>query len=130
MGATGLSEPDPSGGGYLGRAPFGQDVGATANRQGAEEMEAKEAVQAAKNYILSLYEDEEIVDVGLEELEFVADASPDSWKVTIGFRRQWRGRPSPPPLAPKSERTYKTVRIRDDDGRLIALKHRDVSAPT
>lgn len=95
-------------------------------------MVASEAVQAAKDYILELFKDEKIARVGLEELEFRAEDA--MWEVTIGFQRPWQAEPSdilprvlrPPP--PKTDRTYKTVCIRDD-GTVVSLKHRDVSIP-
>ena len=55
-------------------------------------MVAIEAVQAAKTYILEIFEDEQIVEVGLEELEY-RDKDPGVWKVTIGFRRRWQTTP-------------------------------------
>ncbi|MDE2653629.1 MAG: hypothetical protein F4107_03560 [Gemmatimonadetes bacterium] len=95
-------------------------------------MVASEAVQAAKDYILDLFKDEEIVRVGLEELEFRAEDA--TWEVTIGFQRLWQS-DSPAqlgnvvlPSPPKPGRTYKTVCIRDD-GTVISLRHRDVSVP-
>ena len=93
-------------------------------------MVAGEAVQAAKEYILEVFKDEEIARVGLEELE-LKDAI---WKVTIGFQRSWRtdsSDPLPRVLFPplKTDRIYKTVQIRDDDGSVISLKHRDMSVP-
>ena len=92
-------------------------------------MVATEAVEAAKKYIRSLYKDEPIVDVGLEELEF-ADKDPGVWEVTIGFRRRWQGGSEVKNLfSPRVARTYKTVRIRDD-GTLISVKHRNVSYST
>ena len=92
-------------------------------------MVATEAVQAAKKHILNLYKDEPIVNVGLEELEF-ADKAPGVWEVTIGFSRRWQGGSgSGAVFGPSDDRTYKTVRIRDD-GTLISVKHRDVSIPT
>ena len=93
-------------------------------------MEATEAVQAAKAYILGLFKDENIARVGLEELEFRAEDS--IWEVTIGFHRLWQS-DSPTkleivlfPRPPNRDRTYKAVCIRDD-GTVISLKHRDVS---
>ena len=99
-------------------------------------MEAVQAVKAVKEYILEVFEDEGIVEIGLEELELDSGV----WEVTIGFRREWQKpyAPSPPPTGiheifrlrgPKrEERTYKTVRIRQD-GTVISMKHRDVSVP-
>ena len=93
-------------------------------------MIATEAVQAAKDHILELFEDEKIARVGLEELEFRAEDAV--WAVTIGFDRLWQSDSPvqlgnvllPPPS--KTDRTYKTVCLRDD-GTVISLKHRDVS---
>lgn len=95
-------------------------------------MVATEAVQAAKAYILELFKDEKIAHVGPEELEFKAEDA--IWEVTIGFCRLWTSDSSaqwgnvPLPRPPNPDRTYKTVRIRED-GTVISLKHRDVSVP-
>ena len=93
-------------------------------------MVAKEAVRAAKERTIDLFQDEGVLDVGLEELEYL-DGAPGVWEVTIGFRRIWKG-PDPVgnPLAllsgRTSARTYKTVRI-SEDGEVLALKHREVA---
>ncbi len=94
-------------------------------------MRAKDAVRAAKKYIVDLFQDEEVRDIGLEELEY-RDGLPEVWEVTIGFRRVWK-KPDAESSSMvdllsrgTSARTYKTVRIRDD-GKVLALKHREVS---
>ncbi len=92
------------------------------------EMVAKEAVRLAKQYIRDLYADEQIVDLGLEELE-ISDTEPETWSVTIGFRRKWQDETAPVALPfLRGQRTYKVVRFHND-GTLVALKHRDVSVP-
>ncbi len=90
-------------------------------------MQAMEAVNKAKEFILVMFAEEEIMELGLEELEYV-DEGAGVWEVTFGFRRRWEGRPLPPPYPPRSDtkRTYKKVRIRDD-GTFISLKHRNVT---
>ena len=50
-------------------------------------MDVKEAVRTAKDYLADLYIDEEIVNVGLEEVRY--DYDTDKWHVTIGFSRPW-----------------------------------------
>ena len=50
-------------------------------------MDVKEAVRAAKEYVVDLFDGEEIDYVGLEEVEF--DHESDQWKITIGFSRPW-----------------------------------------
>ena len=101
-----------------------------------EAIEARGAVKAAKEFILEMFRDEEIVELGLEELELVDEGS-GVWEVTLGFRRGWQGvnEPNTPAAglpgllrlpSPKRERTYKTVRVRVD-GKIMAMTHRDVS---
>lgn len=83
-------------------------------------MNVKEAVRVAKAHIIDLFEEEGIVDVGLEEVDF---ESSDTWVVTIGFSRPWNrtvgsvmgGRPS---------RSYKAVRIQDVDGEVLSVRDR------
>ena len=92
-------------------------------------MLASEAVQAAKDHILELFKGENIVRVGLEELEFRVE--DDIWEVTIGFQRPWQAESSdllPSVLRPQIGRTYKIVCIRDD-GTFVSMNHRDVSIP-
>ena len=48
-------------------------------------MDVKAVAQRAKTYVVDLFDDEEISNVGLEEVEF--DDSLDKWIVTIGFSR-------------------------------------------
>ena len=93
-------------------------------------MGAKEAVRAAKEHIADLFQDEGVMDVGLEELDY-RDGDPGVWEITIGFRRVWKGSdPVGNPLAVlsgrTSPRTYKIVRI-SDEGEVLSLKHRQIS---
>lgn len=80
-------------------------------------LDVKEAVQTAKDYLTDLFADEDITDVGLEEVEF--DEFDNAWKVTVGFSRPWdhenilsntldgNGHPN---------RSYKVVQVNDHDG--------------
>lgn len=97
-------------------------------------MKAQEAVAKAKEYVRDLYADEKIRFVGLEEIEW----NDDAWRITIGFSRPWDLPPKniltetlkptsmqcSPPRSPGS-RTYKVVIVRDNDGAVLAIKHRD-----
>ena len=87
-------------------------------------MDVKQAVKIAKTHVTDLFADEEIEDIGLEEVEF--DESVGMWIVTIGFSRPWdrkttlnvalgEGRPS---------RSYKVLQIADTDGRVLSLRDR------
>jgi hypothetical protein len=85
-----------------------------------DHMEVKEAVQIAKDYIIELFEEERIVDVGLEEVDF--DQS-GNWVVTIGFSRSWN-RNVGSVLGGQAARSYKAVRIQDKDGKVLSVKDR------
>jgi len=50
-------------------------------------MDVKEAVKRAKQYVAELYEEEGLVNLGLEEIEF--DEKAGLWRVTLGFSRPW-----------------------------------------
>ncbi len=83
-------------------------------------MDVKEVVRVAKNYVAELFRDEDITHVGLEEVDF--DQS-DNWVVTIGFSRPW-DRNIGSVLAGQASRSYKVVRIRDEDGKVLSVKER------
>jgi len=85
-------------------------------------MDVKQAVKIAKTQVTDLFADEEIVDVGLEEVEF--DDSVGVWTVTIGFSRPWdqknvlttalgEGQPG---------RSYKVLQIAGKDGRMVSMR--------
>lgn len=88
-------------------------------------MTVKDAVKQAMEYVIDLYENSSISNLGLEEVEF--DSENHEWIVTIGFSRPWdypegklavlasdRGLP---------KRTFKTVRISDKNWEVIAIKN-------
>ena len=83
-------------------------------------MDAKEAVQVAKDYVIELFGKEGIVDVGLEEVDF--DPS-DNWIVTIGFSRSWN-RNIGSVLGGQASRSYKAIRIQNKDGKVLSMKDR------
>ena len=90
-------------------------------------MDVKQAVQTAKEHVAEIFSDEHIANVALEEVEF--DEVDKLWAITIGFSRSW-GRPAVEvmrALDGDSARTYKTVRIQDESGRVESVKHRDVT---
>lgn len=90
-------------------------------------MDVKEAVARAKSYIVELFSDEKLSNVGLEEVEL--DAQGNEWIVTIGFSRPWDvvrntftalgGDVSP-------RRSYKVVRIANTSGQISSVKNREV----
>ena len=92
-------------------------------------MEVKEAVRLAKEYVADLFEDEQIENVGLEEVVF--DEALDSWRVTIGFSRPWdRKGPLATALAERGAgRSYEMVRIGDGSHEVQSVMDRFLAAP-
>ena len=87
-------------------------------------MDVIEAARTAKNYLVSLFDDEEIMNVGLEEVVF--EEMSNRWRITIGFSRNWdqkgvlttaldEGHPT---------RSYKVLCIDDVDGQVKSLTDR------
>ena len=90
-------------------------------------MDAKQAVNSAREYLSELFDGEGIEQVGLEEVDF--DGVSNEWKITLGFSRPWDRRANlgaalggPPP------RSYKVIRIHDPDGQIKSLTDRVLPA--
>lgn len=86
-------------------------------------MNVTEAAQAAKKHLATVFSDERISDVCLEEVEF--DDRSGNWNITIGFNRP---KPVQNPLiaaleAPNVRRCYKVVRI-GENGDMVSIKDR------
>ena len=86
-------------------------------------MKAKEAVQAAKDHILDLFEGEGVTAVGLEEIE----EEGSYWKITIGFTRSW-DKGVATVLTGHGGRSYKVIRVNNKDGRILSVKDRVLTA--
>lgn len=91
-------------------------------------MEVKEAISVAKDYIVEIYQDEGVFNVGLEEVEF----RDGIWEVTVGFSRKWDRPPSNPfamtsgqqPDTRALNRTYKIVEVDDHDSIVRGVRNR------
>ncbi len=91
-------------------------------------MEAKEAIAAAKAYLIDLYADEVVTNLGLEEVEYDADGK--RWMVTLAFSRPWN---TPRTRAQEVlenlggisslKRSYKVIAI-TEDGTVLSMKNR------
>ena len=91
-------------------------------------MDVRDAVRLAKKYVVEVFDDDDISNVGLEEVDF--DHRSDVWKITVGFHRP-TGLLDPvnvvvPGLSKgiPVRRVYKIVNIDDTSGRVLSLKHR------
>lgn len=90
-------------------------------------MDVKEAVVHAKRYIIDLFADENLSNVGLEEVEL--DDQAKEWVVTIGFSRPWdepKNTFAAIAAATSTKRSYKIVRISDVTEEVLSVKNRVV----
>ena len=94
-------------------------------------MNVKEAAQRAKQHIAELVTDEDVQNIGLEEVEF--DGNSGVWRVTVGFSRPW-DRLDESPYGSVTEifggqrkrvRDMKVVAVDDADGRIVSVKNRE-----
>lgn len=83
-------------------------------------MDDKEAVRAAKNFVLDLLSGEELTNLGLEEIEY--NKSEDVWYVTLGFSRP-RDTISDTTVNLAESRTYHEVKVRNSDACVISLSN-------
>lgn len=87
-------------------------------------MQVKEAIRIGREYVKDVFSEEDIADIGLEEVIF--DDETDSWKVTIGFSRPWESAGSLSQRIAQAypRRAFKVVCIRDSDGQIKSITDR------
>lgn len=95
-------------------------------------MDVKEATRAARDYVKNVFADDNISSVSLEEIEF--DDIAADWRITISFLRPSGTMSVVDMVAPalnrgkNVRRCYKTVRINDNSGCVVSVKHRILDA--
>jgi hypothetical protein len=82
-------------------------------------MEVKDAIGAARKHLLEVFQDEGVVNLGLEEVAF--DDIAGVWEVTFGFTRAWE---MPQNNFQSPSRTYKVITINDDSGKIASIRPR------
>ncbi len=91
-----------------------------------EQIELKKMVNTAIHFLDNLYDQENLRNVMLEEIERSEDSG--RWLVTLGFDIYF----SPPPSfsitdllsTQKPQRIYKTIEIDEETGKALAMKMR------
>jgi hypothetical protein len=93
-------------------------------------MTPNEAINTAKTQLRSYFADENIRDLGLEEVDFSDDEQ--EWRITLGFSRPWdseRGIVADMVRPSKPNRVYKVVHVPENDGDgKVRIKNREVDA--
>lgn len=90
-------------------------------------LSVKEAVSAAKKFVVDVLAEEKPANVGLEEVEF--DQRSGNWLVTVGFSRPWNSARGPLTAIsgePAPKRAYRVITISDETASAIAMKRRDL----
>jgi hypothetical protein len=90
-------------------------------------MEVREAVSIAKNWVKEILADENVSNVGLEEIEH--DERQGVWHVTIGFSRPWNASRnsalSAIVEAASQKRAYRVITVREPNGEVLSMKRRE-----
>ena len=86
-------------------------------------MDVKQAVVIAKQHIAELFAEEEILNMGLEEVELDEEGF---WRITIGFSRPWN-RNVGSVLSGENSRSYKIVVLSDKGGDVLSVKDWNIS---
>ncbi|MGC2784089.1 MAG: hypothetical protein WA397_09710 [Roseiarcus sp.] len=94
-----------------------------------KELEPSEAVRHAKHWLASIYADEGIENVGLEEVRWKAG----NWEITLGFDRFTDdpvfGRMPAALRGPsKGRREYKVIVLSGKDNSVIEMRNREAMA--
>ena len=85
---------------------------------GGRHMNAEQAVQKARDLVVTFFQDQGISRVGLEELDF--DYNEDQWTITIGYERNWNDASQFGELI----RVYKQLTL-DKYGELVSIRNLD-----
>ena len=87
-------------------------------------IDVKQAARIAKEYMAEMFPPQEIGNLMLEEAELSDDGS--SWRVTVSFSEH-KGKSAIEAMTGiESKRSYKDLKIRAEDGTVLAMKIRQV----
>jgi hypothetical protein len=91
-------------------------------------MDVKEAIAAAKKYLNEVYAEEQVTNLGLEEVE--TPLAANNWVITLSFSRPWntprtRAQEVLENLGAVSslKRSYKVITMADD-GTVLSMRDR------
>jgi hypothetical protein len=86
----------------------------------------KTVVEVAKNWVRDVLSDENVSNIGLEEVEF--DEENLAWKITIGFSRPWNS-PRTNALSAFTDagqkRAYRVITVSDRSRKVLSMKKRE-----
>ena len=90
-------------------------------------MDVKSAITVAKEYARTVFADEDMKNLGVEEVDY--DEYTKTWKITLGFSRPRntpRG-PFPAALDPKplTKRTYRVFDVSEETEKVKSVRIRE-----
>ena len=91
-------------------------------------MEMKQAINIAKSHILQAFEGEYVDSIRLEEIEYKENEK--EWFITFGLYRPQVSSGlgfSTSSLHQPLKRSYKIVRVSEDEGRALSVRNRETS---
>ncbi len=89
-------------------------------------LSTREAVALAKRWLVEQLAEEQLEDVGLEEVKY----DDGFWEITLGFSRPWDRRGS---FVTQSAglttrvRTYKVLSVADESGEVMQMRNREAA---
>jgi len=93
-------------------------------------MNVREAVVIAKSWVKDILADENVSNIGLEEVNH--DDDNGIWYITIGFSRPWNSQRTNALSAFIDEsalkRAYRVIAVREPNGEVISMKRREGEA--
>lgn len=89
---------------------------------GEKDVDVKAAVSTAKHWLNEVLDDEEISNVGLEEVKF--DEQKHEWHITLGFSRPWnsaRNALTAISGEPIAKRAYRIIAVDDSSAEVKSM---------
>jgi hypothetical protein len=87
-------------------------------------LDTKEAVKLAKDWVGKFFADEGVADIGLEEVRFHRGV----WEITIGFSRSWDvASVAGSSLGLQRPRSYKVVLVSDAEKSVVGARIREAA---
>jgi len=91
------------------------------------ELEPNEAVRHAKGWLATVYSDEKIENLGLEEVRWKGG----NWEITLGFDRYPHNVEGPNSLLvaalARPRRDYKVIVVSGDENSVIEMRNREAA---
>jgi hypothetical protein len=88
-------------------------------------LESRDAIKHAKQWLADMYADEKISDIGLEEVRW----NNGNWEITLGFSRAWADNYEKFIAAAGLERPreYKVIVVSDADKSVVEMRNREAA---